>query len=161
MGGLIWTGHTVFYVIVRRELSCSGRAYLLRFIAAIMADYSMSEGCITTVVAEVIMRWSHEALEHLNCLICPPECPVIAENRVGRREKLDSQESYCNTKGLNLAPGNHFCLCKQLRLYFLRKSYFFRKSSMMEALCFICCLLSHLDLPWDWPTQVFCTYFFI
>lgn len=25
----------------------------------------------------------------------------------------------------------------------------------MEALCFICCLLSHLDLPLDWPTQVF------
>lgn len=88
MGRFIWTGHTVFYVIARRELSCSGRVYLLQFIAAIVADYSTSEGCITGVVAEVIMRWSHEALEHLNCLICPPECPVIAENRVDRREKL-------------------------------------------------------------------------
>lgn len=48
----------------------------------------MSEGCITGLVAEVIMRWSHEALEHLNCHICPPECPVIAKNRVDRREML-------------------------------------------------------------------------
>lgn len=88
MGVLAWTGHTGFYVIARRELSCSGRIYLLRFIASIVADYRMSEGSITGVVAEVIMRWSHEAPEHLNCLICPPECAVIAENRVDMREKL-------------------------------------------------------------------------
>lgn len=88
MGGFVWTGHNVFYVIARRELSCAGRVYLLRFMAAIVAGYSMSEGCISGVVAEVIMRWSHEALGHLNCIICPPECPVIAENRADRREKL-------------------------------------------------------------------------
>lgn len=88
MGGFRQTGHTVFYVIARRELSCSGRVYLLRFIVAIVADYSMSEGCITRGVAEVIIRLSHEALEHLNCLICPSECPIMAGNRVDRREKL-------------------------------------------------------------------------
>jgi len=48
----------------------------------------MSEGCIAGVVAEVIMRWSHEALGHLNHLIYSPQCPVITENRVDRREKL-------------------------------------------------------------------------
>lgn len=68
MGEFIWATHTVFHMIASRELSCSGRVYLPRFIAAIVADYCMSEGCITSVAAEVIMRWSHEALEHLNCL---------------------------------------------------------------------------------------------
>lgn len=34
------------------------------------------------------MRHCHEALEHFKCFICPPECPVIAENRVDKKEKL-------------------------------------------------------------------------
>lgn len=146
-----------FYVIARRELSCSGRVYLLQFIAAIVADYSMWEGCITRAVAEVIMKWNHEALEHLNCLICPPWMSSNSLKWSGQEGKAaDSQESYCNTKGLNLAPGNCFCLCKQLRLYFLRKkTFFFRERSVIKALCFICCLLSHHDLPRDWPIRFF------
>lgn len=70
MRGLLLTGHTGLYVMARREHSCSGRIYLLSFIAAIVADYSVSEESITEVVAKVIMRWGHEPLEHLNCLIC-------------------------------------------------------------------------------------------
>lgn len=146
----------VLFVTARRELLWSGGVCLPWFMAAIVADCSVSEGCITGVAAEVIMRCSHEALEHFNCFICPPKCPVTAENRVDKKEKLlTARKVTVILKGLNLAPHRHFCLCKQLRFYFLRRSNFFRKRSRKWWRLYILFADCYFDLPRHWPTQVF------
>lgn len=151
--GAVWTSHSVV---------CDSQEAALMFWWGLFAlIYSCNRGwlrCVRGVYhwscAEVIMRCSHEALEHFNCFICPPECPVIAENRQ-KGKAVDSQESYCNTKGLNSAPDSHFCLCKQLRVYVLRKSNFFRKRSRKWWKLYILFAVCYFDLPRYWPTQVF------
>lgn len=80
----VWTDHSVV---------CDSQEGALVFWWALFAlIYSCNRGwlqCVRGLVAaEVIMRHCHEALEHFKCFICPPECPVIAENRVDKKEKL-------------------------------------------------------------------------